>query len=78
MLGLAVLAQTAVSVITQGAPTLAPFIQADLGLTRGAVGLFNSALIAGSLTMMLVAGWVVDTKGERVALAGGNFIVGIF
>lgn len=78
MLGLAVLAQMAVSVITQGAPTLAPFIQADLGLTRGAVGLFNSALIAGSLTMMLVAGWVVDTKGERVALAGGTFIVGVF
>jgi MFS family permease len=78
MLGLALLAQVSVSVIVQGAPTLAPFAQADLGLTRGEVGLFNSALMSGSLVMMLVAGWVVDVKGERVALVGGNLIVGAF
>ena len=78
MLSLALLAQVAVSVIVQGAPTLAPFAQSDLGLTRGQVGLFNSALMAGSLSMMLVAGWVVDVKGERTALVGGNLICGLF
>ena len=78
MLSLALLAQVAVSVIVQGAPTLAPFAQGDLGLTRGQVGLFNSALMAGSLSMMLGAGWVGDVTGERTALVGGNLICGLF
>lgn len=78
MLGLAVLAQMAVSIIIQGVPTLAPFLQADLDLTRAQVGLFNSALMAGSLLAMFGAGWVVDVKGERIALIGGNLVVGFF
>jgi MFS family permease len=78
MLGLAVLAQMAVSLIIQGVPTLAPFLQADLGLTRAQVGLFNSALMAGSLLAMFGAGWLVDVKGERLALIGGNLVVGFF
>lgn len=78
MLALALAAQVAVSVIIQGVPTLAPFLQADLGLTRAEVGLFNSALMFGSLCAMFAAGWIVDVKGERVALVGGNLVVGGF
>lgn len=78
MLLLAMSAQVAVSIIIQGVPTLAPFLQADLGLTRGQVGLFNSALMSGSLLAMFAAGWIVDVKGERVALIGGNLVVGCF
>lgn len=78
MLALAVSAQVAVSIIIQGVPTLAPFLQADLGLTRAQVGLFNSALMCGSLLAMFAAGWIVDVKGERVALVGGNLVVGCF
>ncbi len=78
MLALAVSAQVAVSLIIQGVPTLAPFLQADLGLTRAQVGLFNSALMCGSLLAMFAAGWIVDVKGERVALVGGNLVVGCF
>ncbi len=78
MLGIALLAQITVSIVTQGVPTLAPFLQADLGLTRGQVGLFNSAVTAGSLVSMFAAGWVVDVKGERTALIWGNLIVGLF
>jgi MFS family permease len=78
MLGVALLAQITVSIVTQGVPTLAPFLQADLGLTRGQVGLFNSAVTAGSLVSMFAAGWVVDVKGERAALIWGNLIVGLF
>jgi MFS family permease len=59
-------------------PTLAPFLQADLDLTRAQVGLFNSALMSGSLLAMFAAGWVVDARGERVALIGGNLVVGFF
>jgi sugar phosphate permease len=78
MLALALAAQVAVSIIIQGVPTLAPFLQADLGLTRAQVGFFNSALMFGSLCAMFFAGWVVDVKGERVALVGGNLVVGGF
>ena len=78
MLGLALLAQVAVSIIVQGTPLLAPIVQEDLGLTRAQVGMFNSALMGGSLVMMLTAGWMVDTRGERAALIGGTFTVGVF
>ena len=66
MLSLALLAQIAVSLVMQGVPTLAPFLQADLALTRAQVGMFNSAIMAGSLLAMFAAGWVVDVKGERI------------
>jgi MFS family permease len=78
MLGIALLAQITVSMVTQGVPILAPFLQADLGLTRGQVGLFNSAIMAGSLVSMFAAGWVVDVRGERAALMWGNLLVGVF
>lgn len=78
MLSAAVLAQITVSVVTQGVPTLAPFIQADLGLSHGQVGLCNSAIMTGSLCSMFLAGWVVDTYGERSALVWGNLAVGAF
>ena len=78
MLGLAVLAQISVSIIVQGTPLLAPIVQADLGLTRAEVGFFNSALMGGSLVMMLTAGAMVDSRGERLALIGGTFMVGVF
>ncbi|MGE0820776.1 MAG: MFS transporter [Candidatus Binatia bacterium] len=78
MLGIALLAQITVSIVTQGVPILAPFMQADLGLTRGQVGLFNSAIMAGSLVSMFAAGWIVDVHGERAALIWGNLLVGLF
>jgi MFS family permease len=78
MLGIALLAQTMVSLVGQGVPTLAPFIQADLGLTRAQVGLCNSAVMGGAIVALTTAGWVVDVHGERIALAVGNLIVGVF
>lgn len=78
MLSLALLAQIAVSLVVQGVPTLAPFLQADLALTRAQVGMFNSALMGGALVAMFAAGWVVDVKGERAALVWGNVVVGLF
>ena len=65
------------SVVTQGVPTLAPFLQTDLGLTRGQVGLFNSALMGGSFIALFFAGALVDLRGERLALGAGNLVVGI-
>lgn len=77
LLLLAVIAQVTVSMVTQGVPTLAPFLQADLALTRGEVGLFNSALMGGSFVALFFAGWLVDLRGERAALVWGNAIVGV-
>lgn len=77
MLGLALTAQVTVSIVTQGVPTLAPFLQSDLGLTRGQVGLFNSALMGGSFVALFFAGALVDLRGERLALVAGNLLVGI-
>lgn len=71
------MAQITVSLVTQGVPTLAPFLQADLGLTRGEVGLFNSALMGGSFVALFFAGWLVDMRGERTALVWGNLLVGL-
>ena len=76
LLTLAIVAQITVSLVTQGIPTLAPFLQTDLALTRGEVGLFNSALMGGSFIALFFAGWLVDMKGERTALVWGNLIVG--
>ena len=77
MLGLALTAQVTVSIVTQGVPTLAPFLQADLALTRGQVGLFNSALMGGSFIALFFAGAMVDLRGERLALGAGNIVVGV-
>lgn len=77
LLGLALVAQVTVSLVTQGVPTLAPFLQEDLALTRGEVGLFNSAIMAGSFVALFYAGSLVDLKGERAALVWGNVLVGV-
>jgi MFS family permease len=77
LLLLAVVAQITVSMVTQGVPTLAPFLQTDLDLTRGEVGLFNSALMGGSFVALFLAGWLVDLHGERAALVWGNALVGL-
>ena len=76
MLSVALLSQVTVSVVMQGAPILAPFIQTDLGLSRGQVGLCNSAFMGGAMVALTTAGWVVDVYGERRALIVGNVALG--
>ena len=77
MLSVALLSQVTVSVVMQGAPILAPFIQVDLGLSRGQVGLCNSAFMGGAMVALTTAGWVVDVYGERLALIVGNVALGL-
>ena len=77
MLSVALLSQVTVSLVMQGAPILAPFIQADLGLSRGQVGLCNSAFMSGAMVALTTAGWMVDVYGERVALIVGNVALGL-
>ena len=77
MLGVALLSQVTVSLVMQGAPVLAPFIQADFGLSRGQVGLCNSAFMGGAMVALTAAGWAVDIYGERRALIAGNVALGL-
>ena len=78
ILSLVLFTQVTISIVTQGIPTLSPFVQHDLSLTRGEVGLCNSAIVGGSLLALLAAGWVVDFYGESIALIGGSLAVGLF
>ncbi len=75
LLTAATLAQVSVSVVAQGIPTLAPFIQADLDLTRAQVGLIGATINMGFLAMVNVAGWAVDTIGERLVMILGVTLV---
>ena len=75
---MALLAQVTVSVVAQGVPTLAPFVQADLGLNRAQAGLLGSALVTGMILALALAGWAVDQYGERIVLVAGNLMVGGF
>lgn len=78
MLSVALLSQVSVAMMTQGIPTLAPVIRADLSLTRGQVGLFGSALMFGSIVALAAVGWAVDHFGERSVLFWGNLFCGVF
>jgi len=70
------LAHTADSVIRQGLPSLAPFFQADLGLSRAQVGLFMTAMSLGGVMTLLPAGWLTDLVGARRMFLVGLALTG--
>ena len=49
----------------QGIPTLYPFIQDALSLSRAEVGLISSGMILGATFTTLIAGWLVDALGVK-------------
>lgn len=57
---------------------LAPFLQADMALTRAQVGLLTSAVYLGATTVSIPAGWLADKVGVRRVLALGPVIQGVF
>jgi len=57
---------------------LAPFLIADLGLTRSQIGLFTSFLYVGALVTGLPAGWLADRWGIRLPLMIGGPLTGLF
>jgi MFS family permease len=71
VLGVAVAAQTGMSVVDQGLPTLTGFIKADLGLSAAVAGIAVSGLSFGRILGSYAAGLAADRLGERRVLAAG-------
>lgn len=63
--------------ITTAVGTLAPFLVADLGLTKTMIGLAGGAVNIGMSFTALFAGKLTDKKGERVVLVAGSLLTGL-
>ncbi|RIH88018.1 putative MFS-type transporter [Meiothermus luteus] len=74
VLAAAMTAGTAVSLIGQAYPTLAPYIRADLGLSLTAVGLLNTFIYIGTMLGSLPSGWLTDRLGSRKVMVAGALI----
>ncbi len=68
----AMTAGTAVALIGQAYPTLAPYIRADLGLSLAAVGLLNTFIYIGTMLGSLPSGWLTDKLGSRTVMIVGT------
>ena len=77
MLAIVLVVQLVISAVTQGIPTLAPWIRADLGLSLGQVALFGTAINVGTAVFIAAAGWAVDAYGEKTVHVTGGLTVGL-
>ena len=59
------LVQTTASFGNQSISPLAPFLQDDLQLTKGQIGLIVTAFFSGAVLMLTPAGWLSDRLGVR-------------
>lgn len=71
ILGIGLLVQCTGSFVSQAISPLAPFLQADLGLSRTQIGLLATAMILGGFLALPVAGRLGDELGERPVILGG-------
>lgn len=78
VLGVTTLAQTSVSVLSQAAAPLAPFIQGDYSLSRAQVGLLTLAVGCGSYFTLVLSGRLIDRLGERAMMLASGVIAGAF
>src|SRR5215216_4002395 len=70
------LVQTTASFGNQAISPLAPFLLADLGLSRTEIGLVVTAFTLGAVLMLTPAGWISDRLGVRRMFLGGLLLVG--
>ena len=70
--------QTGASLIILSFGPLAPFLQQDLRINRAQIGLFTSAVYAGSNVFGVVCGWLIDRFGVRLFLLLGPGTVALF
>ncbi len=78
MVAVVTLVQVAIAMGNFAIPPLAPFLQADLHLSRMQVGTFVSALFLGAMLVSLPGGWLVDRLGSRRVLAVAQLVLGSF
>lgn len=77
ILAAAVVAQTAVSVIDLGIPTVTGFVKSDLALSAATAGLLIAAFPAGKVFGSYLSGVAADRIGERIVLGAGAIITGL-
>jgi MFS family permease len=77
VLGVATLAQTAASIVSQGIYTLVPFFQSTYQLSQAAAGLAISAVNGGQILSMMMLGWLIDRHGERRVVSITMIIMGL-
>ena len=71
------LVQTTASLGNQAVSPLAPFLVADLGLSRGQIGLFVTATVVGALVVLILAGSLSDRFGVRRLFLLGMTLAGL-
>ncbi|HLI29451.1 MAG TPA: MFS transporter [Chloroflexota bacterium] len=76
VLGTSLAVQTGASLASQALAPLAPFLQAELGLSRAAVGLLTAAVYLGSLLSLVPAGGLCDRLGARRLFLLGPLALG--
>ena len=76
-LALAVLGQGIDSASSSWISPLAPFLQADLNISRAQIGLVPSAMRLGAVTAMMAGGRAVDVFGVRRTLTVSLLAAGI-
>lgn len=78
ILGVGVLAQAAFSGVFFGIPVLAPALRDDYGLTLPQVGVVIATVSVGMLVTVFPWGILADRIGERVVMAAGLTLGGMF
>lgn len=68
--------QITFSLASQCIPPLAPFLQTELNLNLGQIGLLSSASFVGTAILLLLAGRLVDVIGVRSMMIAGQVVVG--
>lgn len=71
------MAQSGISVIDQGLPTLTGFLKSDLGLSAGAAGFAVSTFVLGRVFASYGVGLAADRLGERRVLVAGAAASGL-
>jgi MFS family permease len=77
VLFLATVAQTTISIITQGLAALAPFFQAEFNLSRGMVGMAVIMANLGAFFTYAFVGKAADVFGERNVVSLGGISIGL-
>jgi MFS family permease len=72
-----IVAQIAVSNLSQAYQTLAPYLRADLGFSLTVVGLINTCIYLGTMSGSIPAGWLIDRLGSRKVIIAGTLLIGL-
>lgn len=78
VLTFAFMAQFSNALSVQALAPLAPLFQPELGLTKVEVGLFSSAVFAGSTAMLFLGGAMTDRIGVKRMMVAGQLAAGSF